>query len=74
MKLSEHNTNKEVYTQIEATPEQATGGSNIFREPGEENKGGKNTSYKQDTEIQPWYKSPLNIKLSTKKNMMFVPL
>lgn len=39
MKLCEHNTNKEVYTQIEATPERDTGGSNI--QSGEESKGGK---------------------------------
>lgn len=74
MKLCEHNTNKEAYTQIEATAEQETQVEAIFRQSGEESKGGKNPSYKQGTEVQTWSESQLNIKLSTKKDMMFVPL
>lgn len=41
MKLCEHNANKEVYAQIEATVKQDTGGSNISRESGEESKEAK---------------------------------
>lgn len=43
MKLCEHNANKEVYAQIEATVKQDTGGSNISRESGEESKEEKKT-------------------------------